>query len=119
MKFGDLFLGIFLFSCAHFLTFFQLNGQFLKTDWFRNNEFWVAAAGIILSYFYMYGTKFTVAGTDDLLWPARFIGFSIGMFLYVIMVNYYFDEGMNAKTIVSLIICFILIAIQVFWKTNV
>ena len=48
----DILIGVLLFSVAHILTFFQLNGQFLKTDWFRKNEFLVAAAGIILSYFY-------------------------------------------------------------------
>ena len=103
---------------AHILTFFQLNGQFLKTDWFRKNEFWVAVAGIILSYFYMYGTKYTVAGTDGLLWPARFIGFGIGMIIYAGMVSYFFDEGITNKTLVSLVLALILIAIQVLWKTN-
>ena len=77
LKFQDLALGIIAFFFAHLLTFYQLNGQFLKTDWFRKNEFLVAAAGIILSYFYIYGTKYTVAGMDGLLWPARFIGFSM------------------------------------------
>jgi len=115
MKINDLILGIFWFVLAHFFTFFQLNGQFLKTDWFRNNEIWVAAAGILLSFCYMYGTKYTVSGVG-LLWPARFIGFSIGMFIYAIMVNYFFSEGINTKTIVSLILCFILLSIQVFWK---
>ena len=49
MKLDNLLLGVLAFTMAHILTFFQLNGQFLKTDWFRNNEFWVAASGIILS----------------------------------------------------------------------
>ena len=56
IKLTDLLLGIGCFTLAHILTFFQLNGQFLKTDWFRKNEFLVAAAGIILSYFYIWGT---------------------------------------------------------------
>ena len=51
--------GIIMFLGAHFITFYQLNGQFLKsTDWFRKNEFLVASAGIGLSYFYIYGTKY-------------------------------------------------------------
>ena len=117
IKAVDILIGVLLFSVAHILTFFQLNGQFLKTDWFRKNEFLVAAVGIILSYFYMYGTKYTVAGTDGLLWPARFIGFGIGMIIYAGMVSYYFDEGITSKTLVSLILALALIAIQVLWKT--
>ena len=111
-------LGIFWFILAHIGAFFQLNGQFLKTDWFRVNEFWVAAFGILLSYCYIYGTKYTVLGFDGLLWPARFIGFAIGIGIYALGVNYFFKEGINAKTLVSLVLCLLLIAIQVFWKTK-
>ena len=69
----DLLIGIGAFFVAHVLTFYQLNGQFLKsTDWFRNNTFWVAAAGIVLSFFYIWGTKYAVQGMGGLLWPARF-----------------------------------------------
>ena len=35
MLYKDMLIGIFMFSIAHVLTFFQLNGQFFKTDWFR------------------------------------------------------------------------------------
>ena len=34
----DLLMGVGAFTIAHILTFFQLNGQFLKIDWFRKNE---------------------------------------------------------------------------------
>ena len=71
MDYKQLLVGVASFFVAHVLTFFQLNGQFLKTDWFRNNQFWVAASGVILSYFYIWGTKYTVAGFDNTMWPAR------------------------------------------------
>ena len=115
----DLLIGVAAFFVAHGLTFYQLNGQFLKTtDWFRNNTFWVAAFGIILSYFYIWGTKYAVSGMDGLLWPARFIGFGVGMIIYAVMVNYHFNEGINAKTWVSLALSLILICIQVLWKVK-
>ena len=116
MKINDLLLGLLCFAGGHFLTFFQLNGQFLETNWFRKNEFGVAVAGVAISYFYMYGTKFTVSGMEGLLWPARFIGFGIGMILYAFMVSYFFNQGITFKTLVSLILCVSLISIQVFWK---
>jgi len=112
----DLLIGVGAFIVAHLLTFFQLNGQFLKTDWFRNNEFIVAASGMILSYFYIWGTKYTVSGIDNMLWPARFIGFGVGMVIYAILVSYFFNEGITTKTLVSLILALILICIQVLWK---
>jgi len=116
MKINELLIGVLAFIVAHVLSFFQLNGQFLKTDWFRKNEFLVASAGFILSYFYIWGTKYTVSGSNNLLWPARFIGFGVGMVIYAILVSYYFKEGITVKTFVSLTIALILICIQVFWK---
>ena len=117
IKIGDLVIGAGMFLIAHILTFYQLNGQFLKsTDWFRKNEIIVAAFGMILSFFYIWGTKYTVAGVGGLLWPARFIGFGIGMVVYAILVSYFFNEGMNVKTAVSLLLAVMLIFIQVTWK---
>ena len=118
MVIKDLFIGIGALFIAHILTFYQLNGQFLKTDWFRKNEFIVAAFGIILSFFYIWGTKYAVQGMGGLLWPARFIGFGVGMIIYAIMVNYHFSEGINNKTWVSLALALILICIQVLWRTK-
>ena len=48
MDYKQLLLGAGAFFVAHVLTFFQLNGQFLKIDWFRKNEWIVAVAGVIL-----------------------------------------------------------------------
>ena len=112
----DLLIGIFWFFAAHLVTFYQLNGQFFKMDWFRKNELLVAAAGIIISFFYIWGTKYAVSGFGGLLWPARFIGFGVGMIIYAIMVNYHFGESLSPKTIVSLCLALILIYIQVLWK---
>ena len=117
IKTVDLLIGSGMFLIAHVLTFYQLNGQFLKsTDWFRKNEIVVAACGMILSFFYIWGTKYTVAGVGGLLWPARFIGFGIGMIIYAIFIGFHFNEGITPKTIVSLCLALLLVCIQVLWK---
>ena len=116
MKYNDLLIGIVAFLAAHILAFFQLNGQFFKMDWFRKNEIIVAAFGFILSFFYIWGTKYAVSGFNGLLWPARFIGFGVGMIIYAIGVSYFFNEGITTKTAISLIISISLICIQVLWK---
>ena len=116
MKYNDLLIGILAFLAAHILAFFQLNGQFFKMDWFRKNEIIVAAFGFILSFFYIWGTKYAVSGFNGLLWPARFIGFGVGMIIYAIGVWYFFSEGINMKTTGSLGLAILLIIIQVLWK---
>ena len=117
MNIEKLLIGIFWFILGHVAVFFQLNGQF-KWEWFKKNEFILASAGLIISYFYIWGTKHTVEGFNGLLWPARFIGFSIGISVYALGVGYFFKEGITNKTFVSLALCVILVAIQVLWKTK-
>lgn len=117
MKLDNFIIGILAFLVAHILTFFQLNGQF-KWEWFKSNELLVAASGVIISFFYIWGTKYTVEAFEGLLWPARFIGFGVGMIIYAFMVSYFFKEGITNKTFISLLLCIILISIQVLWKTD-
>jgi hypothetical protein len=117
MDLSKFFIGIGWFILAHVAVFFQLNGQF-KWDWFKNNEWVVASAGLIISFFYIWGTKYTVEGFGGMLWPARFIGFSVGMIIYAFGVSFFFKEGITNKTFVSLLLCVALVAIQVFWKTK-
>ena len=117
MDLGKFFIGVFWFLLGHIFVFFQLNGQF-KWDWFKNNEFILASCGLVISYFYIWGTKYTVEAFGGLMWPARFIGFGVGMLVYAFGVSYFFKEGITNKTFISLILCVILIAIQVIWKTD-
>jgi hypothetical protein len=110
-------MGVGWFMLAHIAVFFQLNGQF-KWEWFKENTLMLALCGIPISFLYIWGTKYTVEGFDGMLWPARFIGFSVGMVVYAFGVSFFFKEGITNKTFVSLLLCVALVAIQVFWKTK-
>ena len=112
---NSLLFGIFFFLLAHICAFLQLNGQF-KWEWFAKHEWVMALCGIPMSFLYIWGTKYTVEGMDNLLWPTRFIGFGIGIIVYAIMVNYIFSEEFSIKTIISILLSVILICIQAFWK---
>ena len=109
--------GIFWFILGPIFIFFQLNGQF-KSNWFKKNELIVASTGLIISFFFIWGTKYTVEAFNGLLWPARFVGFSLGMVIYALGVSYFFKEGITNKTFVSLALCVMLVMIQLFWRTK-
>ena len=115
IKTDYLLLGSFWFILGHIAVFFQLNGQF-KWVWFAKNEWALALAGLIISFFYIWGTKYTVLAFEGLLWPARFIGFGIGMIIYALFVGFHFNEGISPKTVVSLVLALLLVCIQVLWK---
>lgn len=108
--------GALFFLLAQTITWFQLNGQFLW-KFFKENTFILALSGIPISYCYIWATKYTVGSFDGLLWPARFIGFGIGIIVYALFVGVFFKEGITMKTFISLFLSFSLICIQVFWKS--
>jgi len=108
-------ISLFWFFIAHVAVWFQLNGQF-KWDWFKNNEWVLALAGVPISFLYLLGTKYAVNGFDGLLWPGRFVGFGVGMVVYAIFTGYFFNEGITAKTAISLGLALVLISVQLFWK---
>jgi len=111
----NLVYGILFFLLAHAAAFFQLNGQF-KWEWFAKHEWAIALCGVPMSFFYIWGTKYTVQHMDGLLWPSRFIGFGVGIIIYAILVNLVFGEGLNTKTVISIALSLILICIQALWK---
>ena len=106
-----------------FLTFFtvqsavwfQTNGQFIWS-WFKDHPFILSLFGIPISLGYIWATKFAFAAFDGTLWPGRLIGFAMGIISFAILTNYYMDEGISTKVIVSLILAITLVLIQVFWK---
>ena len=106
-------VGIFLF--VHILTWFQLNGQFFS-EWFKNNNFILALFGIPISLLYIYGTKYCYEGFGGLVWPGRFIGFACGTVVFAVLASLVLNEGLTAKTGVSLIMATLLVGIQIFWK---
>ncbi len=110
-----LFIGGGLFLLAQIVTWFQLNSQFIW-KWSKDNEWALALVGIPLSLLYIWATKYTVQAFGGYYWPVRFVGFGVGIIVYTICVSHFFNESINSKTIVSLILCLILICIQVFWK---
>jgi len=108
-------VSVFWFFLGHVAVWFQLNGQF-KWEWFKENTLLLALCGVPISFLYIWGTKYAVQGFEGLLWPGRFLGFSIGMVVYAVFTSWIFNEGISMKTAVSLGLCLLLITIQVFWK---
>ena len=111
----NILIGMLFYLLAQGTTWFQMQGQFIW-DYFKKNPLIISLLGIPISYLFIMATKYTVEGSDGLLWPSRFIGFGIGIIVYGILVSVYFNEGINPKTLISLLLSIIIICIQVLWK---
>ena len=114
MDIKSLLTGLGFFTIAHLLTWFQLNGQFINS-WFRDNSLVVVLMGIPISFTYIYATKYVYEAFGGLVWPGRFIGFSVGMVIFAILTSTIMGEGLTLKTLISLALCACLVLIQILW----
>ena len=103
------------FLLGHILIWFQLNGQFIWKGW-KDNLLLVSLIGIPASILFIYATRWGINAFDGSFWPPRFIGFAVGIIIYGLLVSYFFNQGLNLKTLVTLLLAFSILMIQMFWK---
>tara|TARA_R110000824_G_scaffold264157_3_gene452996 strand:+ start:921 stop:1133 length:213 start_codon:yes stop_codon:yes gene_type:complete len=67
--------------------------------------------GIPISYFFWLATKWGYEGFGS-LWSIRFLGFATSMMTFPIMTWLYLGEGITLKTLISIILAFIIMLLQ-------
>lgn len=106
---------IVLFIVTQFVVWFQTNGQFISS-WFKNNTLILSLFGVPISYGYIYAARYGFEGFDSSLWATRLLGFALGTISFSIMTYVFLGEGLNYKTLTSIILALSLVLIQLFWK---
>lgn len=110
-----IFAGIILFTIGQALIWYQTNSQFFN-EWAKNRPWIMATMGLPISYILIYASRYTVEGFNGLLWPTKFIGFATGVVTMGIFTWIHLGEGINLKTGVTLLLCFLILVIQLIWK---
>jgi hypothetical protein len=96
-------------------SFLQLQGG-IKYNWYPK-YLWVSMlAAIPLSWFYLKSVECFIKAFDGEIYPSRLIGFSIGIITFTLMSGLLFKEPFTLKTIISLLLGFSIVAIQVLWR---
>ena len=104
-----------LFFTAQALIWYQTNSQFFS-NWAKERPLLMATMGIPISYILIYASRYVVSGFDGLLWPGRLIGFSTGMIIMAALTYIHLGEGITLKTGITLLLAFIIVMIQLYWK---
>jgi hypothetical protein len=113
---NNLLLAFILFFTGQCLIWFQSNGQFVW-PWFKENPWTISIIfGTLASYIFIKATAVVVTHFGGVLWPGRFIGFSSGIVVFALCTYIFLGEGINLKTIVSLLLAVALVCVQIFWK---
>tara|TARA_Y100001963_G_scaffold141836_1_gene210596 strand:- start:183 stop:527 length:345 start_codon:yes stop_codon:yes gene_type:complete len=109
-KYIVLTIGIFLLN--NILIWYQLNSQ-LVWDWAKGTKsMWIMSLlGIPISLLFWYATKIGYVGFGN-LWAVRFMGFATSMISFPIMTWLYLGETITLKTLVTILLAFIIMLLQ-------
>ena len=109
-KYIVLTIGIFLLN--NILIWYQLNSQ-LVWDWAKGTKsMWIMSLlGIPISLLFWYATKIGYEGFGN-LWAVRFMGFATSMLTFPIMTWLYLGETITLKTLVTILLAFIIMLLQ-------
>ena len=100
-----------VFFIAQAIAWVQINGQFIW-PWMKEYPFTSSLLGIPISYLLMLATNYAYVGMDHKIWPGRLLAFAVGIVVFTVFTTVLLKEGMTLKTVISLILSFILIALQ-------
>ena len=110
-----LLIGIGMGLLAQLLTFIQLQGRW-RFPWMKDHPHIVVWLGIPISYLLMHSVQYTVEYFGGQLWPSRLMGFAIGTIIFTFMSLNWFNEPINLKTGICLLLSICILCIQLFMK---
>ena len=87
----------------------------IKYPWFKENTWLLALFGFPLAYVFIYAARFGYEGFNE-AWVIRIVQISVGFIMMQVLTQGLLGETLTPKTIVCIILSFIILAIQFIWK---
>ena len=105
-------LTILIFFLNNIIIWYQLNGQLVWDFW----KSWKGITtsllmGIPITALFWWATKIGYQGFGN-LWSVRFLGFATSMMTFPVMTWLYLGEVMTLKTIITMVLAFIIMLLQ-------
>lgn len=103
-----------LATLAQVISFIQLQGQ-IAWKFPKENPYVMMLLGLPISLIFIKTTKIFNEAFDA-NWPGRLIGFGVGVIIFTLMSWLIFREPVSMKTGVCLMLAFLIVVLQIFWK---
>ena len=117
MNYRELGIASLYFIFGHLILWFQANAQFLW-EWPKHHKILLAfTLGAPASLLFMTGITHVAHATGNDMWATRIWPSLVGTLVFMIMTYMIFEQGLNLKNGVCLILTLAVLAIQVFWKS--
>jgi len=113
-----IYIGLFIFvayTISQIFTFYQLQGH-LWNKWIKDNPLLMTILGLPIGYVVILASRHMVELWGGQTWPNRIIGFCLGVIVFCLMSWFMLKEPVTVKTSVCLLLSFVILGIQLFWK---
>jgi len=114
-KYMKLVIGVTILIFVYIIGWHQLYGQFIN-DFYKKYQYWLVLLSIPSTLLSIYSVRLISEYFDGKMWPNRILTFSIGIVMFTMLTQIYFNEKLNAKTLVLIGLSGLIVALQVLWK---
>jgi hypothetical protein len=103
------------YTISQIFTFYQLQGH-LFNKWIKDHPILMTILGLPIGFGVIIASRHMVELWGGQTWPNRIIGFCLGVIVFSIMSWFMLKEPITLKTSVCLLLSFVILGIQLFWK---
>jgi len=112
-------IGVTILIFVYIIGWHQLYGQFIN-EFYKKYQYWLVLLSIPSTLLSIYSVRLISEYFDGKMWPNRILTFSIGIVMFTMLTQIYFNEKLNeklnAKTLVLIGLSGLIVALQVLWK---
>ena len=103
---------------AQIMSWYQSNSM-IMWEWVKQHSLpIIVITSPFIGILFAYATKMGYEVLES-LWAIRFSAFAVGYLVFIVLAWIHFDESpFTAKNMITTLLCFSLLGIQIFWKTN-
>ena len=105
-----------IITAAQIISWYQSNSM-IMWDWVKEHSLpIIICSSPIVGLLFAYGTKMGYEVLES-VWAIRFSAFAVGYIVFIVLAWIHFDESpFTAKNLITSLLCFSLLGIQIFWK---
>ena len=110
-----LFIGVALLTAVYIIGWHQLYGQFIHES-FKKYQWYLIFLSLPCTYFSIIAARLISEYFEGKMWPNRIFTFSIGIVMFTILTQIYFNEKLSIKTLTLVGLSGLIVILQILWK---
>ena len=107
--------GLIILVIVYIIGWHQLYGQFIH-EAFKKYQWYLILLSLPCTYFSIIAARLISEYFNGKMWPNRIFTFSIGIVMFTILTQFYFNEKLNAKTLTLVVLSGLIVLLQIIWN---